>query len=458
VRDKVFWRDLGVCLALVNLIYLDVWRLILALDASAAYYLPDGSLSLGFFLWPVGMVVGLALLLFTAGRVVRRKRHARLEAVARLALLLLTFCALNAVRHLFPQLTAESVARALGRPTFILLTLGTASLAVFIGLRYLRAVARGASTLLLLTLPFFPVNLATTVGRVIAHRSLANKSFPPQTCRTSNRLPRSPQPRVIIIVFDELDQRYLSPSSSLAVKLPALESLRDVALWSESATAPDNKTITSMPALISGVAIKDARPLRPDELEIELEDGRVARWSEEPNLFQKACSLELDSALVGWYHPYCRILGADLSYCASYAYTPQPKADFVPQLVHQGILLGQTLPGVAALRLADRLNVPLDPLVSTPPAGIIRRRTAPASATTSMWSTYAKRIWPPSKVCGRGHRAAPTTWATAMGSPWTRSSPAPYGLQAQPLLGITRRVGPAMPRAWSPIPVWLGMS
>src|SRR2546425_7901138 len=33
------------------------------------------------------------------------------------------------------------------------------------------------------------------------------------------------------------------------------------------------------------------------------------------NLFRRARALGYDTALIGWYHPYCRVLGSDLTRC-----------------------------------------------------------------------------------------------------------------------------------------------
>jgi hypothetical protein len=46
------------------------------------------------------------------------------------------------------------------------------------------------------------------------------------------------------------------------------------------------------------------------------DDTAAVPWSTQPNIFSRAREAGLNTALVGWYHPYCRILGSNLSKCA----------------------------------------------------------------------------------------------------------------------------------------------
>lgn len=38
-------------------------------------------------------------------------------------------------------------------------------------------------------------------------------------------------------------------------------------------------------------------------------------WSEEPNVFSLAQEAGYNTALIGWYHPYCRVIGKNLTRC-----------------------------------------------------------------------------------------------------------------------------------------------
>ncbi|MBO0797923.1 MAG: sulfatase-like hydrolase/transferase, partial [Blastocatellia bacterium] len=40
-------------------------------------------------------------------------------------------------------------------------------------------------------------------------------------------------------------------------------------------------------------------------------------WSTQPNVFSRTQAIGGATAVVGWYHPYCRVLGADLNKCSA---------------------------------------------------------------------------------------------------------------------------------------------
>jgi hypothetical protein len=50
--------------------------------------------------------------------------------------------------------------------------------------------------------------------------------------------------------------------------------------------------------------------------------GEVVAWSALPSVFASARQLGFNTALVGWYHPYSRLLGQSLNYCAWYPFPP----------------------------------------------------------------------------------------------------------------------------------------
>jgi hypothetical protein len=71
-----------------------------------------------------------------------------------------------------------------------------------------------------------------------------------------------------------------------------------------------------MPALILGRSISAVVPSQPDDLWITFRHHRKAvRWSRQPNVFSKARQLGFNTALIGWCHPYCRILNDSLTQC-----------------------------------------------------------------------------------------------------------------------------------------------
>jgi len=80
-------------------------------------------------------------------------------------------------------------------------------------------------------------------------------------------------------------------------------------------------------------------------------------WSEEDNVFRKVRRRGLNSSLVGWYHPYCRILAKDVTDCAWFPYLPDPGQSLVQAAADQAVLLLETLPLAARFDLPDRLGL-----------------------------------------------------------------------------------------------------
>jgi hypothetical protein len=76
-----------------------------------------------------------------------------------------------------------------------------------------------------------------------------------------------------------------------------------------------------MPALISGQWLSRVGIANSSDLNVRLADtGADTTWSKLPSVFAEARALGANTALVGWYHPYDRVLGKGLNYCAWYPF------------------------------------------------------------------------------------------------------------------------------------------
>jgi hypothetical protein len=123
-------------------------------------------------------------------------------------------------------------------------------------------------------------------------------------------------PRVLWIIFDEMDYQLAFSKRDPKIRLPEFDRLVGQSFSAENAVAPSNHTLTSIPALIDGkilsnVAIKDI-----DKLSVTYKDSKeTVLWGSRPNLFSRARALKFNTALVGDYVPYSRLIGKDLTYC-----------------------------------------------------------------------------------------------------------------------------------------------
>ncbi len=131
------------------------------------------------------------------------------------------------------------------------------------------------------------------------------------------------QPRVIWIIFDELDYRMVYGQRPAGLQLPEFERMRNESLFAINAHAPNDATVFSMPSLISGRRIAEANFNNVDDLVLKMADtDEVTTWSKLPSVFSEARKLGFNTALLGWYHSYDRMLPGALNYCSWYAFPP----------------------------------------------------------------------------------------------------------------------------------------
>ncbi|MEI7937155.1 MAG: sulfatase-like hydrolase/transferase [Verrucomicrobiota bacterium] len=130
---------------------------------------------------------------------------------------------------------------------------------------------------------------------------------------------RAGQPRVVWVIFDETDQRLAFEQRPPGLQTPEFDRLRHESLSATNAYPPGTDTIESVPGLLTGFRVSAAVPRNASELELTLADtGQVIAWNKLPSVFDTAREMGINTAVVGWYHPYSRVLGRSLNYCSWY--------------------------------------------------------------------------------------------------------------------------------------------
>jgi hypothetical protein len=125
-----------------------------------------------------------------------------------------------------------------------------------------------------------------------------------------------PRTRVIWIIFDELSQTIVFGNRPPNLELPEFDRLKRSGFYATSAQPPGNSTEISMPSLILGEPVIEASPEGPDDLRVRTASGAEPHgWSSMPNVFDAARDLGFNTALVGWFHPYGRLLNHSLTKC-----------------------------------------------------------------------------------------------------------------------------------------------
>ena len=302
-------RDLIFAFSLANLCFLRIWLPLV--DPSTLFFLvrPTRSQYVAVML-AVGI---LGAILFSGLALVRRTQRPLVWWLARCIFAVLLLFPLNMVRGMFPDLVMFRLADRFGpwavRATVVALGL----LCAVVIVRWPTAFARAAAIVVVVLSPLAPIVLATGMWRVL---HLQPESGYVGAARLA---PRTGRPRVVWLVFDQLDERLAFVQRPAFLKLPELDRLRAESLFAANAFSPADWTLQSLPSLITGKTVFEAKPGGDAELMVTYHGSTQAvPWSGEPNVFARARREGFNTALVGWEIPYCRILKGDLTFCASH--------------------------------------------------------------------------------------------------------------------------------------------
>lgn len=181
---------------------------------------------------------------------------------------------------------------------------------------------------LLFRILFFLVPFAalTVVSLLVKLPLSSSTNTPPQ--KESPSFLRSNNPtdihRVLWLVFDELDRILAFPTEEDPSPYFHLEALRTHSTAFSAAISPAYDTLESLPALIAGVPVQKAQPLKSSDLELTLTDGTKTTWHSLSSIFHDARQRRMKTILVGWHHPYSRVLSSILDECQWEPTSPMP--------------------------------------------------------------------------------------------------------------------------------------
>jgi hypothetical protein len=306
-------EDRKTCLAaasLANISLLRIWSEVLTYTASDAYTmkLPASAGQFG----AIFVVFGLLTLLFFVLLVWARKSWP-----GKLVFLLALALPINALREVgsrqVPYLRGDLI-RAIGPSHVETVAAAAILLGALVLVKWAPRFYHMAFVCGLVLSPLIPVTVLQGIWAAANYDDTAFRDQP-----TAPPLGKTAPRRVVWIVFDELGQRSTFDQRPAGVAMPEFEKLRQTALYATAAYSPTSATLSSLPSLITGKLVTSARPAGPGDLRIVYADenntANEVRWSDEPNVFSRVRAMGFDSALVGWYHPYCRELSRDLTSC-----------------------------------------------------------------------------------------------------------------------------------------------
>lgn len=312
-RRRTWIVNALMAVSLANLCFVRAWFSVLY-DADYGYFnkVPVNTVTL------IGLMVNLlllALVFWLAATSLQRLTPnwpKRLGLLAVLALLLIPF---NFVRLTYLDISGSTMLALLHHPATPIAGL----LAVILLWRGHAWVARAVRAGLLILFPLAAlvwIKLLLVLLHVVPVRQYEG---PPVLAPP---LPHAKtQPRVVWLIFDELDYRVTFPERPSGLALPEFDRLRAESLFATNAFPPANGTVLSMPALTTGQRVLAANPCSPEDLRLTLAGtNHPITWSALPNVFSRARELEFNCAIVAWYHPYRRVFSNALSHCSWYPF------------------------------------------------------------------------------------------------------------------------------------------
>lgn len=262
-------------------------------------------------------ILGVALMVWLGIGAWRRSRSKILPLVLELLFLGLLVFPADYIRIQFLHLSVGGLRGFPSNPLFML---------VLVVIPFLlwqhRLIARSAAMVVSIT---FPAALWTMAKIILLCLNVTQLQQCAHAVPPPPLLPvRQGGPRVLWIIFDETDYRLAFEQRPAGVVLPEFDRLRNEALCADQAYPPGDSTIISLPALLTGRRLS---AVEHDDCDLALtlaDTGATMDWSTMPSVFSKARELGFNTALVGWYHPYQRLMGGSLNYCSWY---PMPGFD-----------------------------------------------------------------------------------------------------------------------------------
>lgn len=196
-----------------------------------------------------------------------------------------------------------------GRVAAALLILGPLALGMAI-VAWRRKLLPAAEFIVLGLVILFPLNLVRLALVAAAYKK-------PQPLAARFAPPPAPVRRVVWMVFDEMDFALSFPRRPAGIQLPQFDRLRAQSFFATSAHQPATDTEKALPSIISGREIYGVpRAQGTRSLGVQFsENGPPQDWGAAPNIFADARAAQVNTGVVGWYLPYCRIFAALVTDC-----------------------------------------------------------------------------------------------------------------------------------------------
>ena len=122
--------------------------------------------------------------------------------------------------------------------------------------------------------------------------------------------------RIIWIVMDELSYQQVYGQRFPGLELPAFDAMARQSTVFTHVVPPAIATPIILPGLLQGKPIEEIRTPLNGQLWVRIEhEGSWVRFDQHDTVFQDARDAGYDTAVAGWYNPYCRLMPQVLDQC-----------------------------------------------------------------------------------------------------------------------------------------------
>lgn len=162
---------------------------------------------------------------------------------------------------------------------------------------------------------------------------VVRRSPPPVILAALQPAPQN-SPRVVWIIFDEMDPRYTFDQRAKNLSLPQFDRLRAESMYASNVAQAEHDTDVAMPSLIFGQHVFEivfnpkTKLLGKVEGTSQIADLRTAYT----DVFADSRAAGLNAGVVGWFLPYCRLFSDELSRCDWQSMYGNSDAGFGPRL------------------------------------------------------------------------------------------------------------------------------
>jgi hypothetical protein len=294
-----YLRDALAALSLANLSLIGVWNTLLNTPPDQQFFLKQAPRPAQYAA-AMANVLLFGLVIFVAIRIVRRAYYRYGALVAAPVLLLMMLPAARALVRLI-ELSIPRLG-IYGSIALLATLIGAAAL-----IAGRKAYAVGAAVLVTLS-PLVAIEAALSIAKCWTGRTAQYADGP-----LANLLRHGARPRVVWIIFDELDYRLAFPDRPANLALPSFDRMRSESVFSGNATPPGDNTLYSVNALLTGVNLTSIATLDSSHA-----TANGIPLTSLPTIFSAVHGMGENAAVDGWYLPYCRLFSGDLAACSWY--------------------------------------------------------------------------------------------------------------------------------------------